>query len=368
MAELQTPVAIFLFNRPDLTRQVFATVRAARPTRLFLIADGPRLHRPEDQALCMAARAAVAQVDWPCHVERNYADTNLGCDARIISGLDWLFSQVEEAIILEDDVLPDASFFPYCQALLAHYREHEQVLGIGGYNVLGRWQTGDSHYVIHRLPAIYGWATWRRAWRHYDPSLARYQGSDVRARLTAHLPDAEQVDYRWQLYSAFVEKSASAWDIQLSLTCCLMGGYWISPAINLVTNLGFDARATRTKMEDDLRRHLHRGSLPFPLLHPDSDWQKMIDDQFDRWVHLFLILNTYRDIGALWAWQRAMERRPTLALPGIVDGGRSFLAPLRRPAELLAVLEHGVRFMDENPRLNAMRAELAKLVAMQEAP
>lgn len=360
-------MAIFLFNRPDLTRQVFAAVRAARPTRLFLIADGPRPHHPEDQVLCMAARAAVAQVDWPCAVECLFAETNLGCDARLISGLDWLFSQVEEAIILEDDVLPDASFFPYCQVLLAHYAEHEQIMGIGGYNVLGRWQTGDSSYVIHRLPAIYGWATWRRAWCHHDPALARYAELDIRARLAAHLPDAQQVDYRWQLYSAFLAKSASAWDIQLSLTCCLMGGYWISPSTNLVTNLGFDARATRTKMEDDLRRHLHRGSLPFPLTHPASDWHTVIDDPFDRWVHLFLILNTYRQIHALWVWQRAMEKNPTLALPGLMDGGRSFLAPLRRPAELLAVLDHCARFMDENPRLNSLRAELAKLVAMQEA-
>jgi len=364
-AELATPVALILFNRPDLTAQVFAAIRAARPARLFLIADGPRPERPGEADLCAAARAVVAQVDWPCQVACNYAPSNLGCAQRVVTGLDWLFAQVEEAIILEDDVLPDPSFFPYCQELLERYRTTDRVLGIGGYNALGAWPGWEgSSYVVHRLPAISGWATWRRAWRQYDFLLTRYAGVDVRARLAAHLPDAEQVAYRWQLYTAFTERASISWDIQLSLICCLVGGLWITPGVNLITNIGFDERATHNRVDDDLRCRTRSGTLPQPLAHPAAPLATVIDERFDRWVFLLLMLNTYRDINALWAWQRAMTQRPELALPGILAGGRPFLSPLRNPAELLHVLDHLAQYADDHPRLNAMRAALARVAAL----
>lgn len=361
---LHTPIALIIFNRPDLVHQVWESIRAARPRRLFVVADGPRANHPEDAAPCAACRAIVEQVDWPCQVERNYAEANLGCAQRVVTGLDWVFEQVDEAIILEDDILPEPDFFPYCQALLEHYRNEEQIFGIGGYNALGEWPASGSSYVVHRLPAIWGWATWRRAWQQYDFLLTRYQGLNVYERLTAHLPDAEQVAYRWLLYNAFTERQSISWDIQLSLICCLVGGLWISPGTNLITNIGFDERATHTQMMDDLRSHTRVGASPLPLAHPDGPLSTVIDDQFDRWVFLLEALNTYRDLKALWAWQRAMARRPKLAIPGIPAGWVPSLAPLQHPAELLTVLEHVTPFIADNPRVRRMRADLSALVAL----
>jgi len=360
MADLQTPVVLILFNRPDLTAQVFAAIRAARPARLFLVADGPRPDRDGEDALCQAARAVVADVDWPCEVATDFATANLGCNQRIVTGLDWVFAQVKEAIILEDDVLPDPSFFPYCQELLEHYRHDARVLGIGGYNALGEWDAGDASYVVQRLPAIWGWATWRRAWGHYDFTLARYRDWDVQAQLAAHLPDAEQVAYRWQLYQTLREQSSLSWDMQLSLICCLIGGLWLTPRTNLVANIGFDERATHNKMADDLRSQTRRGSLALPLAHGATP-ARAIDDRFDRWVFLLQMLNTYRDVTALWTWQRALAQRPGLAIPGVANGGRSFVAPLRNPAELLQVLDHLAQYADDHPRLERMRAALRRL-------
>lgn len=361
MDELTTPVALILFNRPDLVAAVFATIRAARPTRLFLIADGPRRDHPAEAELCAAARAVAEQVDWPCQVERIYAGENLGCNQRIVSGLDWLFAQVEEAIILEDDVLPEPSFFAYCQSLLARYRNAERVLGIGGYNALGEWSAGDSSYVIHRLPAIWGWATWRRAWQRCDLRLSRYRHLDVHQQLAAHLPDAQQVAYRQHLYDASLENSSISWDIQWSLISCLVGGLWISPATNLITNIGFDLRATHNRTMDDLRSRTRAGAMPLPPVHPRGELADAIDDRFDRWVFLLQMLNTYRDVRALWTWQRAMQQRPELTMPGIQAGGRPFLAPLADPVELGQVLDHLAAHVDEHPRLYALRATLATL-------
>lgn len=126
---LNTSVVLIIFNRPQLVRQVWATIRAARPHRLFVVADGPRTEHPEDAALCAECRAIVADVDWPCQVERNYADNNLNCGLRVATGLDWVFAQTDEAIVLEDDILPDPSFFGFCQTLLDRYRNERKRLG-----------------------------------------------------------------------------------------------------------------------------------------------------------------------------------------------------------------------------------------------
>ena len=100
---LATPVAFLVFNRPDTTEQVFAAIRQAQPETLLLVADGPRPDRPGETELCAKVRSIVAKVDWPCEVLTNYSNVNMGCKRRIFSGLDWVFSQVDEAIILEDD-------------------------------------------------------------------------------------------------------------------------------------------------------------------------------------------------------------------------------------------------------------------------
>ena len=100
---MRTPVALIIFNRPQHTARVFAAIAKARPERLFLIADGPRSDRPEDVQRCAAVRDIVAHVDWPCQVERNFAERNLGCGRRPASGISWVFEQVDEANILEDD-------------------------------------------------------------------------------------------------------------------------------------------------------------------------------------------------------------------------------------------------------------------------
>ncbi|WP_223209916.1 hypothetical protein [Picosynechococcus sp. NKBG042902] len=108
---LKTPVAFIIFNRPDLTQIVFNEIRKAQPKQLFVIADGPRT--PEEQEKCQAARDVIKQVDWDCEVFCNYADVNLGCRERVSSGITWVFEQVEEAIILEDDCVPAPSFFRF---------------------------------------------------------------------------------------------------------------------------------------------------------------------------------------------------------------------------------------------------------------
>ena len=156
----KTPVVLCIFNRPELTAQVFDMICQVCPEQLFIIADGPRPDHPEDESLCAATREVVSQVDWPCRVQHNFSAVNLGDGHRISSGFNWVFEQVEEAIILEDDTLPDVSFFYYCETMLERYRNETQVMMISGYNGLGRWPAPDNaSYFFTRYGNIWGWAT-----------------------------------------------------------------------------------------------------------------------------------------------------------------------------------------------------------------
>src|SRR4030095_1100293 len=131
---LQTPVALLIFNRPETTARVLAEIRNARPAKLLIIGDGPRPGEPADAERCLAARAAAANIDWGCEVLKNYSDVNLGCGQRPASGLDWVFQNVDRAIIMEDDCLPHPTFFRFCDELLEHYRDDERVMTVSGNN------------------------------------------------------------------------------------------------------------------------------------------------------------------------------------------------------------------------------------------
>ena len=155
---LTTPVAFLVFNRPDLTARVFERIAAARPQTLLLVADGPR--NENEVATCDQVRNIITRVDWDCRVLTNFSDINLGCKRRVASGLDWVFSQVEEAIILEDDCLPSLSFFPFCQGLLERYRDDNRIFAIGGTNLqFGISRTEHSYYfsaVVRKIIAVFG--------------------------------------------------------------------------------------------------------------------------------------------------------------------------------------------------------------------
>ena len=237
---LETPVALFIFNRPDLTARVFAAIAAQKPRRLLVVADGPR--DEAERARCGQARAVV-DVDWECEVERLYSHGNLGCKARVSSGLDWVFERASEAIVLEDDCLPSASFFGFCAEMLERYRDDERVMHISGNNFVPL-SDASADYGFSKYVHVWGWASWRRAWRHYDVEAARWP--EVRADILASCADAFERRY-WNraLESVFLGE-LDTWDYQWALACWIQNGLAITPRVNLVSNLGFRADATHT--------------------------------------------------------------------------------------------------------------------------
>jgi hypothetical protein len=265
---LQTPVALFLFKRPDRTRRVFDLIRDARPTRLFLIADGPRA--PEDQLGCEQARSVVEAVDWPCEVTRYFAADNLGLKRRIPSGIDTVFGQVERAILLEDDCLPHPTFFRFCDELLGRYAENARVMHVAGSQLLRR-PPADASYHFSRYVHIWGWATWRRAWRHFDVELRDWHGLDRDSR-EARLGSmfAEEPERRYWRHVWDNSREIENWDAQWSYALLARGGLAATPNRNLISNVGFGNEATNAAEDPFGIAARPLVGMSFPLTHPAS--------------------------------------------------------------------------------------------------
>jgi hypothetical protein len=274
MSQLETPVALMVFNRPELTRRVFAAVAAARPNHLLVIADGPRTDRSGERELCDEVREIVSAVDWPCKVETNFSEENLGCRRRVISGLDWVFSLVEEAIIVEDDCLPDPTFFPYCAELLERYRDCEQIGIISGFNPMPQSFPFPYSYYFTRQVLIWGWATWRRTWQKYDASLTAWPA--VKQGRMLERSWREQKLY--EPWTGIFDKvhagvGPDSWDYQLVYSLWTRNLLNAIPSRNLVQNIGFGEEATHTKQADPGLK-IQAQNLDFPITHPPAmvDW------------------------------------------------------------------------------------------------
>lgn len=265
-AALDTPVAFFIFNRPATTERVFDTIAAARPKTLLIVADGPRRDRPADAGDCAATRAITERIDWPCNVRRLYAESNLGCRFRVSSGLDWVFSQAEEAIILEDDCLPSRDFFTFCQVLLERYRDDERVMHIGGTSFQRNNDRTTHSYYFSKYTHIWGWASWRRAWKRYDVSLRSWPSLRDSSLIEDWFDSRIERDF-WTRVFDELYAGGNTWDGQWTYACWANRGLGIVPARNLVSNIGFGTAATHTT-GDSLDADMPTGQVG-AMSHPE---------------------------------------------------------------------------------------------------
>jgi hypothetical protein len=277
---LETPLVFIVFNRPETTRRVWERIRAARPKRLFVVADGPRPARSADAELCAEVRRIIELTDWPCEIVRNYSANNLGAARRVSSGLDWVFAQVPEAIILEDDCLPDPTFFPFCSELLARYRDEVRVAQIAGCSFQRQNESKADSYYFSRYPHGWGWATWRRAWRHYDHAMQVWQEERGGAWLAQTIPDPVERRVWEKSFDATLSGSVDAWDYRWVLAVWRKGGVSVVPYRNMISNIGFGADATHTRGGSPWAS-LPVASMPFPLVHPTG---LACDEIADEWT------------------------------------------------------------------------------------
>ena len=283
--QLDTPILLVGFIRFETAQKVFDEIRKAKPRQFFLAVGGPREGVKEDEARCQKTREIAQQVDWDCEVHTLFQEKNLGCGVGTVAAINWLFEHVEEGIIFDDDCVPDQSFFRFCQELLAYYKGNEKIMHISGDNFQHGTKRGSGSYYFSKYTHNWGWATWRRAWKHNDFEL---------------LPP---------------ELRRGIWDKQWLQSVANNGGLAVLPNVNLVTNIGSGADATHTQ-EDSPYMNLPITHMTFPLIHP----RKIRRDVAADW-------NTYRTLfeGTMKSFLYKEVRR---ILPVPVQ--RVLTAPLRK--------------------------------------
>ena len=260
------PVLLIAFNRPETTSQVLALLQELKPQRLYLACDGPRPDRPKDADLCAAVRELLASgITWSCEVHRLMRPTNLGCRLGVSGAIDWFFEQEEEGIILEDDILPEPSFFPYCQELLNRYRDDQRVGMIASNNHQSEPPPDGSSYYFSVYAHIWGWATWRRAWQTYHQALESWP--EFRRQGWLEQIGGRAFADQWshwidQVYTGVVD----TWDMTWQLACWQQGYLICLPKCELIRNVGFGPTATHTLDETSPLRA--PAELDFPLVHP----------------------------------------------------------------------------------------------------
>jgi hypothetical protein len=281
------PVVFFIFNRPATTAKVLERIRAARPSRLLLVADGPRADRPGESELCRRVRELVLSgLDWKPDLLTDFSEKNLGCRARISSGLDWAFEQVEEAIILEDDCLPDATFFRFTAELLAYYRNDTRIGVISGDNFQPQPLSGADSYYFSKFNHCWGWATWKRAWKYYDHDMRAWPALRESGWLEGLFPRREYSAYWRGFFDQVAKRRIDTWDYTWTFSCWAQSLLSVLPRANLVTNIGAGPDATHTHTFDPGQHFLRTCPMAFPLVHPASVVMNHAADDYSQ-AHLY---------------------------------------------------------------------------------
>jgi len=284
--KLVTPVAFIIFNRPDTTERVFSEIAKAKPSKLLVVADGARMDRVGEAERVAATRAIIKRVDWPCEVLTNFSEENLGCKLRVSSGIDWVFEQVEEAIILEDDCLPTATFFQFCQEMLERYRHDFRIGMVSGNN----FQFGHHHYYsdsyyFSKYTYIWGWASWRNRWQEaYDVHMNKWPQIRDSGELANLVLEKGQIGYWKKIFDRMYSGKADTWDFQWTFANWTQGWLAILPSVNLISNIGFGVNSTHSRLVTKLA-NMSAQDLSFPLTHPVIRVRNIKADEADFWIY-----------------------------------------------------------------------------------
>lgn len=301
----RTPILLLLFNRPAHTAAVLERLRQVQPDQIYVHCDGPRAQVSGESDKVAAVRKAVAAIDWPCSVKVLYRDENMGLREGVYGALNWFFESVERGIVLEDDCLPDPSFFPFCTELLERYAQDERVMHIGGSNVAERLTRHlPQHYFFSEFTFVWGWASWRRAWQKMSIQLEDMDEfvrlKRIKSLSKSHMAQA----YMLEKFRATKARENNSWAYAWAYSILKNNGLSIVPALNLVQNTGIgEAGATHTTSDDE-RAKIRASSLSFPMIHPER-----VERPADLDTQIFYLSQKNRFRLTLWFLLRQLGLR-----------------------------------------------------------
>lgn len=278
-----TPVILFIYKRFDTTALVFEKIKAIQPTTLYIFADGAK-NKNEINAI-NKTREIIHQINWDCKLHIDFSEQNLGCSDRIISGLNHVFKNEDKAIILEDDCVPDTSFFYFCDELLNYYANHQQIMHISGYNILGEVQQKESYFLSKYTLPPWGWATWKRAWELQNNNFDTWQ----QIKTWAYKNISQEYFIEWTDLFEGARTLRKTWDVSWNVDLWKNNALAIIPQKNLVQNIGFGEDATFTKNDSTKVAAIKAIEMHFPLYHPKTkkcDFDTLIEKEIIEAVRI----------------------------------------------------------------------------------
>lgn len=292
MTKFDIPVVLLIFKRKEKLKKIIERISQVQPTKVYILADGPR-NKEEEKVVKECREEVEKSITWDCEIIKNYSDVNRGVYENIGRGAKWVFEREEFAIFLEDDNLPQSTFFPYCKELLEKYQKDERIVWICGTNYLEKYEPEDgSSYVFtkHLMPC--GWASWREKFlKYYDGDLTLLEDERLVERLKYEYEDKKL--YLQQITLAKLEKNRinnnlkpKSWDYQMEFAIRANGLYGISPKYNQIENIGVDQDSIHGGSDAShvmIKRFCSIKSFPlsFPLKHPitvlpDLEYEKRV--------------------------------------------------------------------------------------------
>ena len=299
---VNSPVLLLTFNRPDTTQKVLNAIRNARPKHLYISSDGDRKEKLGDKEKVQSVRELIKeQIDWPCEIKTLYRDKNLGCRFAVTTAIDWFFENESEGIILEDDCVPDPSFFRYADDLLSSYRHDQRVMSISGHNYNLDCQTKTDSYFFSRYHNSWGWATWKRAWQYYDGEMTNWPILRE-SNLLLNLGDGSLSFKRFwtSIFDrTYLNKIDGVWDYRWLFSCWIQSGMSILPTQSLIENIGFGEDSTHTFNAKTYPNKRYSSAFTLPLKHNDCVYRDFNSDKMiDRsWYKIDLVTELKRKLG-----------------------------------------------------------------------
>lgn len=297
------PVLVIAFNRPDHLMVLLNRLREVKPKKLYFAVDGPRANKEGERELVEQCHQLIESIDWECEIATNFQESNLGCGLGVSTAITWFFANEKRGIILEDDIIPDPSFFPYCSELLDRYENDPRVFAISGCNFVPPEAISDpGDYRFSQIPHIWGWATWRDRWQPYTLDIAGWRKNLGPRKLWSKAGRSIPGAVYWAgTFELLARKEVDTWDGQLVYLAMKTGAVTATSNTNLIENIGFNEQATHT-VED-------RGELQpvIPIQFPTTPSHVKLDHKADSWTRKHHFRATWR--GMLDQGDRFLKRR-----------------------------------------------------------
>ncbi|RIK51535.1 hemolytic protein HlpA-like protein [Candidatus Microgenomates bacterium] len=284
---MQTPVVLFIYKRASNLKAFCKILKNLDIKNIYIVSDGAKSieYRVRVEK---TRRELESLINWSCNVQKNYSDINLGLKERFRTGINWVFEHTDRAIFIEDDCIPDPSFFTYCDELLEKYKDDKRIISITGNNFQPRKNQVKDSYYFSRYPHVWGWATWKRVWDQYDSDIVDWPKLRSSGWLDKLFPDRFFTRKFWTyIFDRLHSEKINTWDYQLTYLSLKNSGFNIVPSVNLVSNVGYGDDATNIKQKNKTIA-VPAKKITFPLKHPKN---VVYNDRADKYIEELVYLN-----------------------------------------------------------------------------